>query len=129
MFVLNLFFKKIETNSAQGFPCGSDGKESTCNAGDLGSIPGLGRSPGVKHDNPLQDSCLENPMDGGAWLAAVRGVAKSRSRLSNFTFTFQADYSENHKESKIDPWPTVQQSTQPVAGTHFGCHVNKHFLC
>ena len=49
------------------FPDGSDGKESACNAGDLGSIPGLGRSPGEANGNPLQYSCLENPMDGGAW--------------------------------------------------------------
>ena len=49
------------------FPSGSDGKASTCNAGDLGSIPGLGRSPGEGNGNPLQYSCLENPMDGGAW--------------------------------------------------------------
>ena len=49
-----------------GIPGGSDGKESTCNAEDLGSIPGLGRSPGVGHGNPLQYSCLENPWDGGA---------------------------------------------------------------
>ena len=49
-----------------GFPGGSDGKESACNAGDLGSIPGLGRSPGGGHGNPLQYSCLENPMDKGA---------------------------------------------------------------
>ena len=45
----------------KGFPNGSDGKESTCNVGDLGSIPGLGRSPGGGHGNPLQNSCLENP--------------------------------------------------------------------
>ena len=50
---------------------------SACNAGDLGSIPGLGRSPGEGNDNPLQYSCLENPMDKGAWQAAVHGVAKS----------------------------------------------------
>ena len=49
---------------------------SACNAGDLGSIPGLGRSPGEGNDNPLQYSCLGNPMDGGAWWATVRGVAK-----------------------------------------------------
>ena len=49
---------------------------SACNAGDLGSIPGLGRSPGEGNGNPLQDSCLENPMDGGAWRATVHGVAK-----------------------------------------------------
>ena len=50
-----------------GFPGGSDGKASACNAGDLGSIPGLGRSPGEGNGNPLQYSCLENPMDRGAW--------------------------------------------------------------
>ena len=49
-----------------GFPGGSDGKASACNAGDLGLIPGLGRSPGQGNDNPLHYSCLENPMDGGA---------------------------------------------------------------
>ena len=67
------------------FPGGSDGKASAYNAGDLGSIPGLGRSPGEGNGNPLQYSCLENPMDGGAWLATVHGVAKSRTRLSDFT--------------------------------------------
>ena len=50
-----------------GFPGGSNGKESTCNAGDLGSIPGLGRSPGEGNGYPLQYSCLENPMDRGVW--------------------------------------------------------------
>ena len=59
---------------------------SACNAGDLGSIPGSGRSPGEGNGNPLQYSCLENPMDGGAWWATVRRVAKSRIRLSDFTF-------------------------------------------
>ena len=50
-----------------GFPGGSDGKASACNAGDLGSIPGLGRSPGEGNGNPLQYSCLENSTDGGTW--------------------------------------------------------------
>ena len=72
------------------FCCGSDGKASACRAGDPGSIPGLGRSPGEGNGNPLQYSCLENSMDWGAWWATVHGVAKSRTRLSNFTFTFQA---------------------------------------
>ena len=54
----------------------SVGKESACNAGDLGSIAGLGRSPGEGNDNPLQYSCLENPMDRGAWWATVHGVAR-----------------------------------------------------
>ena len=64
-------------------PCSSDGKESACNAGDLGSIPGLGRSSGEGTGNPLQYSCLENPTDRGAWWATVHGVAKSQTRLSD----------------------------------------------
>ena len=68
-----------------GFPGGSEVKASASNMGDLGSIPGLGRFPGEGNGNPLQYSCLENPMDGGAWWATVHGVAKSRTRLSDFT--------------------------------------------
>ena len=71
----------------QGFPGGSEVKVSACNMGDLGSIPGSGRSPGEGNGNPLQYSCLENPMDGGAWWATVHGVAKSRTRLSDSTST------------------------------------------
>ena len=56
--------------------CNSVGKESTCNAGDLGSIPGSGRSPGDGNGNPIQYSCLENPMNRGAWQATVHGVAR-----------------------------------------------------
>ena len=66
----------------KGFPGGSDGKESTCNLGDLCSVPGSGRSPEEGNGNPLQYSCLENPMDR-AWWATVHGVAKSRTRLSD----------------------------------------------
>ena len=61
---------------------------SACNAGDLGSIPGSRRSPGEGNGNALQSSCLENPMDGGAWRAAVRGVTESQTRLSDYTFVF-----------------------------------------
>ena len=64
------------------FPGGSDGKESACVAGDLGSIPGLGRSPGEGNGNPLQYSCLENPIDRGAWQATVYGVARVRHDLA-----------------------------------------------
>ena len=67
---------------------GSDGKVSGYNEGGLGLIPGSGRSPGEGNGNPLQYSCLENPMDGGTWWATVRGVAKSQTRLSDFTFSF-----------------------------------------
>ena len=59
------------------FPGGSDGKASAYSAGDLALIPGSGRSPGGGNGNPLQYSCLENPMDGGDWLATVHGVSKS----------------------------------------------------
>ena len=63
-----------------GFPGGSDGKESACNAGCIDSIPGSGRSPGEGNGNPLQYSCLENCMDRGAWWATVHGVAKTQTQ-------------------------------------------------
>ena len=66
-----------------GFPGDSDGKESACNAGDPYSIPELGRSPGEGKGYPPQYSCLENPIDRGAWQATVHGVAKSQTRLSD----------------------------------------------
>ena len=65
------------------FPGSSVGKESTCNARDPSSIPGLGGSPGGGHGNPLQRSFLENPMDRGAWWATVHGVTKSWTGLSD----------------------------------------------
>ena len=67
-------------------------KNLPVNAGDVGSIPGWGRSPGGGHGNPLQSSCLENPMDGGAWWATVPGVAKSQTRLSDSHFDFFTFY-------------------------------------
>ena len=67
-------------------------KASAYNAEDPGSIPGLGRSSGEGNGNTLQYSCLENPMDGGAWQAIVHGVAKSRTLLSNFTTTTNLQY-------------------------------------
>ena len=84
--------KRLSSSSSsrcycEGFSGGSDSKESACGAGDQGSIPGSGRSPGEGNDNPLQYSSLENPMGGGVWQAAVHGVTKSRTRLSDFTFT------------------------------------------
>ena len=68
-----------------GFPGGSEGTASAYNAGDLGSIPGSGRSPGEGNGSPLQYSGLENAMDRGAWWATVHRVAKSRTRLSDST--------------------------------------------
>ena len=69
------------------FPGVSDGKEYACNVGDQGSIPGSGRSAGEENGNPFQYSCLENPIDKGAWQATVHGVAKSGARLSDYTTT------------------------------------------
>ena len=71
-----------------GFLGGSEGKASACNVGDLGSILGLGRSPGEGNGNPLQYPCRENPTGGEAWWATVHGVTKSWTRLSDFTFAF-----------------------------------------
>ena len=74
----------------KGFPGDSDGKESTCNAGDLGSFPGLGRSPGEGNGYRLQYSGLENYMNRGAWKPTVHGVTKSWTRLGNFQLSHQS---------------------------------------
>ena len=74
-----MFYSTVDLKGS--FPCGLAGKESACNAGDLGSIPGLGRSPGEGKAYPLQYSVLENSMD-----CIVHGVAKSQTRLRNFHF-------------------------------------------
>ena len=86
MFYLNGSKLSIAYSLLRGFPGGSVVKNPPANVGDAtdaGSIPGLGRSLGEGNNNPLQYSCLENPMDRGAWLATVRGFAKSRAQLSD----------------------------------------------
>ena len=78
---MKLYCKTVD----KGFPDGPVGKESTCNAGDtgnVGSVPGSGRSPGEGNGNPLQYSCMENPMDRGAWWAIIQRVEKSQTLLS-----------------------------------------------
>ena len=75
-----IFTITVYIQSPIDFPGGSDGEESACSAGDPGSIPGLGRSPGEGDGYPLQYSCLGNSMDGGTWLARV---TKSWTRLSH----------------------------------------------
>ena len=80
-----------------GFPGGSDDKESTCNAGYLSLIPGLGRSPGGGHGNPLQYSCLENSIDRGAWQATVHDSAKSQIQLSAHAHT----HTDTHTHTQI----------------------------
>ena len=76
----------------KGFPGGSVVKNPPASSGELGSVPGSGRSPGGRNDNPLQCSCLGNPMDRGAWWATVHGVAESRRWLSHWTTTTTSYY-------------------------------------
>ena len=81
-WMMQLLTSLSSSKSIKDFPVGPMVKNLPANAGDLGSIPGSGRSPGEGNDNPLQYSCLENPMDRGAWGATVHRVAKSQTRLS-----------------------------------------------
>ena len=90
-------------------PDGSNGKESACNEGDLGLISGLGWSPGVGNGNPLQDSCLENPMDRGAWWATVHGVAKIQTQLRNWTTTMI---------NSVCVWIPIPQFISPLFPSH-----------
>ena len=101
-----------------GFPGGSDSKVSACNEGDPGSIARSGRSPGEGNGTPLQCSCLENPMDGGTWQAAVLGVAKSRTRLSDFTFM--------HWRRKWQPTPVFLPGESQGRGNLVGCRLWGH---
>ena len=105
---------------ALGFPGGSEVKVSACNAGNLGWIPGSGRSPGEGNGNPLQYSCLENPMGGGARWATVHWVTKSWTRLSDFTFTFfgigmKTDLSGYYNWLLVAGQPTATSLTCAVA--------------
>ena len=77
--------QELNLDSLGNFPGGSDGKESACNAGDLGSIPGQRRSPGGGHDKPLQYSCLEYPTDRGVWQATVHRVTQNQTPLKQFS--------------------------------------------
>ena len=80
---------RLPTPVFLGFPGGSDGEESYCNAGDLGLIHGLERSPGGGHGNSLQYSCLENPMDRGAGQATAHRVTKSQTQLKQLSMHAQ----------------------------------------
>ena len=89
----------------KGLPQWPEGKASACNAGGLGSIPGLGRSPGEGNDNPLQYSCLENPMDGEAWQQAkVHWITNSRTGVSNFTSHQLQASRRSYEKMYITPW-------------------------
>ena len=95
-----------------GFPGGSDGKKSACNAGDLGLIPGLGRSPGGEHGNPLQYSCLENP-HGQRW-ARVHGVTKSWTWLSDWT-----------QHTQLSVYRTIQEPRHQSIGEILTIQLNR----
>ena len=84
---------------------------------DPGSIPGSGRPPGEGNGNPLQYSSLENPMDGGAWSATVHGVTKSRTRLSDFTFTFKLGYWSLHNYILSSNGEPMMAKNQGVLGS------------
>ena len=88
----------------KGLPTVSVVKNLPAKAGDVGLILGSGRSPGEGNGNPLQYSCLENPMDGGAWWTAVHGVTKSRTRLNNWAqhSTIKIQFSVLHGNSHLD---------------------------
>ena len=90
-FEMPLKMKQKSREIKGGFLGGSDGKESACNAGDLGSLPGWGRSPGEGDGNPLQYSCLENPTDRGAWQATVKGGRKESDRADQLTLSLGKD--------------------------------------
>ena len=90
---------------------------------DASSIPESERSPGGRHGNPLQYSCLENPMDGGAWKAAVHGVTEGRTRLSDFTFTFHLHALEKEMatHSSVLAW-RIPETGQPAGLPSMGLH-------
>ena len=96
------------SRKGESFPLSSVGKESAYSAGDLGSIPGLGRSPGEGNDNSLQYYCLENPMDRGAWCTAVHGVAKNWAWLFSKP-GFSNMWTENFQMLKLD----LEKSEKP----------------
>ena len=93
--------------------CFTDSGESACNAGDASAIPASGRPPGGGHDNPLQYSCLENPMDRGAWRGTVHGVTKSQTNIHTYAHTYTRTHAHTHTcmlgtvlggETRIKTW-------------------------
>ena len=116
MITLNL-----STKMEEDFPGGSDSKASVYNSGDPGLIPGLGRSPGEGNGNPLQYYCLKNPMDRGAWQATVHGVAKSRTRLSDFTST-KMEKGSYLRLSSNNVWGTMLYGLQARAHQQIFCY-------
>ena len=108
-----------------GFPGGSDGKESACNARDAGLIPGLGRSPGEGNGYPLQYSCLENPMGRGAWWAAIYGVAQSRTQLKRLSSSSSICISEVIDISPSNPDSSCASSSSAFHMMYSAYKLNK----
>ena len=132
MLLLFLFWFDHLLASLEGLPGGSEVKASACNAGDLGSIPGSGRSPGEGNGNLLQCSCLENPVDGGAWWARVQRV---RHELSNFTsllLHWVLSYNDLHFQwvatCKLNSWPIPSRWTSYVKRMSKGRASNSTFM-
>ena len=101
---------KVQISRHTWFSFSSVSKEPASNAGDQGSIPGSERSLGEGNGNPLQYSCLENPMDGGAWQATIHEVAKSWTRLSNFTLLWSITaYRIQWTKVGYNPWNSKSQ--------------------
>ena len=103
----NMLLFSVYVVPSLDFPGGSDSKEPVYNAGDLGSVPGSGRSPGEGNGDPLQYSCLENSVDRGTWRAIVHGITKSQTWLSDWYFHFSLMVrlileSQDRKRKKID---------------------------
>ena len=107
-------------------PGDSEVKASACNAGDLGSIPGSGSSPGGGNGNPLQYSCLENRMDRGAWWATVHGVAKSWTRLSDLTYLLT--YLTCPRSQTWKWWGRCVHPQSPPRRDVLGCRGQPSFL-
>ena len=139
----------LQSGWNMGFPCGSVVKNLPANVGDADSIPGSGKSPGKGNGNPLQYSCLGNPLGRGAWCATVHGVTKSQTRLSNwawnaclvmmvvkycvayFTVVKRVDLkSSHHKKKNVLKLCTVVDVNYTYCDDHFTIYANiKSFCC
>ena len=118
---VNTTFSFVPPSPSLRLLWGLNGKESTCNAGDAGSIPRSEGSPGGGHSNPLQYSCLKDPMDRGVWWAAVHGVAKSQTRLNGlrteFCYTYLVSTSSDPHNWGSGDIHTEVKDTVPVLRT------------
>ena len=124
-FILIIYHSK---SMGWGKASGSDGEESACSAGDLGLIPGSGRSPGKGHGNPLQYSCLENSMDRRAWWATVHGVTKSQTWLGDWLSLLIKELIERRGNWEAGSGKSL--AVQPMffspSWMHHGCQYSSH---